>query len=82
MLHAATETVTRTPWRHREGRPYFRTSSVSAGPQVHAYREGHEATLCALSLDLLHWKQFRTLDFQDVPRDDRCRSCATFAGLV
>jgi hypothetical protein len=82
MLHTASETVTSARWRHREGRPCFRTDSMSVGRWAHAYREGLEVTLCALPLDLLYWKQFRTLDFEEVAQGDRCRSCATFAGLA
>jgi hypothetical protein len=81
MLHTASDTVTRTRWRHREAGPFFRSGSLTVGRWAHAYREGQVLTLCALPLDVLHWRPFTDVDFTAVVAADRCPACTTLAGL-
>lgn len=78
MLHTATDTIRKTRWRDRP-RPYVGTGSRAVGRWAHAYREGQSITLCAVPLDLLHWREFVELDFDAVAERDRCELCALLA---
>jgi hypothetical protein len=78
VLHTASDTLSRRRWRDRRP-PYLGKDSPVVGRWAHAYREGEPATLCALPLELLHWRPFVGLDFRDVAARDRCEACVLLA---